>query len=104
MTGFPQSILRFPRDHKAKPCEKPIDLLEYLIRTYSNEGDVVMDNTMGLGGTGVAAVQSGRRFIGIEIDRERFAIAKARITHLMASGGGCSKRVEGEGRVESLAA
>ena len=53
--------------------------MEYLIKTYTNPGDVVLDNTMGSGTTGVAAVQTNRKFIGIEMDREYYEIAKKRI-------------------------
>ena len=61
------------------PTQKPVALYEYLIRTYTNEGDAVLDFCMGSGTTGVAAVQLGRRFIGIEIDPTYFAIAEKRI-------------------------
>lgn len=61
------------------PTAKPIDLLEYLIKTYTNKGDTVLDNCMGSGSTGVACVNTGRNFIGIEIDGEYFKIAKKRI-------------------------
>jgi len=61
------------------PTQKPVALLKHLIRIASNEGDVVLDPFMGVGSTGVACVQTGRRFIGIEIDPQYFAIAKRRI-------------------------
>ena len=61
------------------PTQKPIALMEYLIRTYTNEGEVVLDNCMGSGTTGVAAVRCGRRFIGIEMDARYFEAAKSRI-------------------------
>lgn len=61
------------------PTEKPVDLLEYLIKTYTNTGDIVLDPTMGVGSTGVAAVNTGRDFIGIELDPTYFASAKTRI-------------------------
>lgn len=82
-TGWPKSVLEFAREHKAAPAQKPVALLEYLIRTYTREGDVVLDNTMGLGSTGVAAVRCGRRFVGMEIDRERFRRGKERIVEEM---------------------
>lgn len=79
-TNYPRSILRFPNDSKpVHPTQKPVALMEYLIRTYTNEGELVLDNTMGSGTTGVAAVRSGRRFIGIERDEKYFAIAQERI-------------------------
>lgn len=61
------------------PTQKPIALMEYLIRTYTNEGDTVLDNCMGSGTTGVAARQAGRRFIGIERDEKYFDICVERI-------------------------
>jgi len=61
------------------PTQKPVALMEYLIRTYTNEGEVVLDNTMGSGTTGVACVNTGRNFIGIEKDEKYFEIAKQRI-------------------------
>lgn len=61
------------------PTEKPVNLLEYLIKTYTNEGDVVLDNTMGSGSTGVACVNTNREFIGIELDKDFFDIAVKRI-------------------------
>ena len=64
---------------KVHPTQKPVALMEYLIRTYTNAGDTVLDNCMGSGTTGVAAIQSGRRFIGIERDPDYFAICQKRI-------------------------
>lgn len=61
------------------PTQKPVALLEYLIKTYSNEGETILDNTMGSGSTGVAAVNLNRNFIGMELDPEYFEIAKNRI-------------------------
>ena len=61
------------------PTQKPVALMEYLIRTYTNEGETVMDNTMGSGTTGVACANTGRKFIGIEMDEKYFGIAKERI-------------------------
>ncbi len=61
------------------PTQKPVELLEYLIKTYTNEGETVLDNTMGSGSTGVACVNTNRNFIGIELDDEYFEIAKERI-------------------------
>jgi site-specific DNA-methyltransferase (adenine-specific) len=79
---YPRDVLIFSTDKQKEalhPTQKPVKLLEYLIRTYSNEGDVVMDNTMGSGTTGVAAMNTGRKFIGMEQDPDYFAIAKERI-------------------------
>ena len=64
---------------RVHPTQKPVDLLEYLIKTYTNEGDLVLDFTMGSGSTGVACMNLNRRFIGIEIDEKYFDIAKERI-------------------------
>lgn len=79
-----RSILQFPKvrigDH---PTQKPVALMEYLIRTYTNEGETVLDNCMGSGTTGVACANTGRNFIGIEKDDKYFAIAKARIEAAM---------------------
>lgn len=78
---YPTSILQFSNrvQGNVHPTQKPIELLEYLIKTYSNEGDIVLDNTMGSGSTGVAALHTGRRFIGMEIEDKYFEIAKQRI-------------------------
>lgn len=79
-TNYPRSILRFPHEGKSvHPTQKPVALFEYLIRTYTNEGDTVLDNTMGSGTTGVACRNTGRKFIGIERDPDYFAIAQQRI-------------------------
>jgi site-specific DNA-methyltransferase (adenine-specific) len=61
------------------PTQKPVALMEYLIRTYTNEGDAVLDNCMGSGTTGVACNNTGRKFIGIERDPTYFEIARKRI-------------------------
>ena len=80
---YPKSIINISRDFSAQqqvhPAQKPVPLLEYLIRTYSNEGDTVMDNTMGSGSTGVAARNTNRNFIGIEKDPVFFNIAVQRV-------------------------
>jgi DNA modification methylase len=67
------------------PTQKPVALMEYLIRTYTNEGETVLDNTMGSGTTGVACLNTGRRFIGIEKDPEIFATAHRRIAEAKAA-------------------
>ena len=64
---------------KVHPTQKPVALLEYLIKTYTNEGDLVLDFTMGSGSTGIAALNTNRRFVGIELDEKYFNIAKERI-------------------------
>lgn len=76
-----QSVLPFNSVwHKdMHPCEKPVELLQYLIRTYTNENDVVLDNTMGSGSTIVAAIRENRQYIGIEKEEKYFDIANRRI-------------------------
>lgn len=82
---YPTSIVKFNRDKtkgnktQAHPTQKPVALMEYLIRTYTNEGDTVLDNCMGSGTTGVACINTGRNFVGMERDDKYFAIAKNRI-------------------------
>jgi len=80
-TGWrlPTRILPFNQDRGAHPTQKPVALLEYLIKTYTNEGDTVLDNCMGSGTTGVACQNLNRDFIGIELDDKYFQIAKDRI-------------------------
>ena len=84
----PLSILSFPRDGKrVHPTQKPVALLEYLIKTYTNENEIVLDNCMGSGSTGVACVNTGRNFIGIELDENYFQIAKNRINEALKKNG-----------------
>ena len=81
-TYYPTSIIEISnasKKGKAHPTQKPVALMEYLINTYTNEGEVVLDFTMGSGTTGVACVNTGRRFIGIERDDKYFQIALDRI-------------------------
>lgn len=79
-TAYPKSVLEFANNEKdVHPTQKPVPLLEYLIKTYTNEGEIVLDNCMGSGGTGVACINTGRKFIGIELDEKYFEIAKQRI-------------------------
>ena len=78
----PKSIVIFEKPHPSisiHPTQKPVELLEYLIKTYTNEGDLVLDNVMGSGSTGVACINTNRNFIGIELDQEYFKIAEKRI-------------------------
>lgn len=74
LSGFPVG-----RERGLHPTQKPVALMEYLIRTYTNEGDTVLDNCMGSGSTGVACANTDRRFIGIERDPDYFEIARSRI-------------------------
>ena len=77
---YPVNLIKFNRDkNTTHPTQKPIALLEYLIKTYTNEGNIVLDNCMGSGSTGVACVNTNRRFIGIELDEIYFNVAKERI-------------------------
>lgn len=80
-TRFPSCIKRFSNGNNKNlhPTQKPVALLEYLIKTYTNEGDIVLDNCMGSGSTGVACKNLNRNFIGIELDEKYFNIAKERI-------------------------
>lgn len=83
---FPVSLLKFRTEKGFHPTQKPVPLMEYLIRTYSPDGGAVLDFTMGSGTTGVAAVQSGRSFIGIEADPEHYRTAKHRIAWALDKG------------------
>ena len=79
-TGFPNNVLEFARDKNGiHPTQKPVALMEYLIKTYTLEGETVLDFTMGSGTTGVACKNLGRSFIGIELDPGYFEIAQKRI-------------------------
>jgi site-specific DNA-methyltransferase (adenine-specific) len=83
-TNYPRQALKFTQvDKKVHPTQKPVALMEYLIRTYTNEGETVLDNCMGSGTTGVACVNTKRRFIGIEREPKYFQIAKSRIEAAM---------------------
>ena len=80
---YPKNIITFSNANSSNtslhPTQKPVALLEYLIKTYTNEGETVLDNCMGSGSTGVACVNTNRNFIGIELDETYFNIAKERI-------------------------
>lgn len=86
---YPESIqlfnVRADKD-RFHPTQKPVALMEYLIKTYTNEGDTVLDFTMGSGTTGVACVNTGRKFIGIELDETYFNIAQKRIEEALVNG------------------
>jgi len=82
-TRHPQTILDFPqkwrRQDQVHPTQKPVELLEWLIKAYSKENELVLDNVMGSGSTGVAAKNTNRKFIGIELDKTYFNIAQERM-------------------------
>ena len=82
---YPTNVLNILKDDKRNgknhPTQKPVELMEYLIKTYTKEGETVLDFTMGSGSTGVACVNTKRNFIGIEQDDKYFEIAKERITN-----------------------
>jgi len=83
-TRYPNAIQKFNSDkEKLHPTQKPVALLEYLIKTYTNENDTVLDFTMGSGSTGVAAKNLNREFIGVELDQKYFNIASERINNEM---------------------
>ena len=82
---YPKNIIHIDRVSQNKhlhPTQKPVRLYEYLIKTYTNEGDTVLDFTMGSGTTGVACVQTNRNFIGVELEEKYFKIAQDRINHM----------------------
>ena len=78
-SNYPKQNLAFPNDKGIHPTQKPVALMEYLIKTYTNENETVLDFTMGSGTTGVACKNLNRSFIGIELDKEYFDIATKRI-------------------------
>ncbi len=81
---YPRSVLEIARDTSHHhPTQKPVPLMEYMILTYSNPGDLILDFTMGSGTTGVAAINTGRRFVGIEQDMHYFDVATKRIEAAM---------------------
>ena len=85
-TRYPSSVQKFSNGNNGNvhPTQKPVALMEYLIRTYTNLGDIVLDPFLGSGTTGVAAANTGRRFIGIEMDADYFTVAQARIQKAQA--------------------
>lgn len=83
-TGYPTNILIYPLDkEKLHPTQKPIALLEYLINTYTNEGELVLDNCMGSGSTAVACINTNRNFIGFEKDSSYYDLATKRIEEVV---------------------
>lgn len=87
-TNYPHNILKFNNvGNTVHPTQKPVDLLEYLINTYTEENQIVLDFTMGSGSTGVACMNTGRKFIGIELEEKYFDIAKQRIKESVETAG-----------------
>jgi len=94
-TRYPSSIqlIKNPNNNSLHPTQKPLELLEYLVKTYSNESEIILDNTMGSGTTAIACLNTNRNFIGIELDEHYFAIAKKRVEE---------KRKEKENTIQTL--
>ena len=82
---YPIDIIKFKKDSGLHPTQKPVELLEYLIKTYTNEGETVLDNCMGSGSTGVACINTNRNFIGYELNEKYFEIAEKRINETMCN-------------------
>ena len=80
---YPRSVIKIKKEHKCKgnehPTQKPVELIEYLIKTYSNEGDLILDNCMGSGTTAIACINTNRNFIGFELDKDYYKICIERI-------------------------
>ena len=77
---YPSAIINFPKEGNSwHPTQKPVDLLRYLVLTYTNEGDTVLDNCMGSGTTAIACIKERRHFIGFELSKEYFDKAVRRI-------------------------
>lgn len=76
---YPLSIIRFSKETGLHPTQKPVALFEYLIKTYTNEGETVLDNCMGSGTTAIACINTNRNYIGFELDSEYHAIAEKRV-------------------------
>ncbi len=79
-TGYPKSILKYNRENGLHPTQKPVELMEYLIKTYTNENEIVLDNTMGSGTTGLACLKTNRQFIGIEKEKQYYDVAVRRLS------------------------
>lgn len=95
--SFPRSVIRVANPNVAEaglhPTQKPVDLLKYLVLTYTNEGETVLDCTMGSGTTGVACMRTGRKFVGIELDGGYFQIARKRIEDASRAADGLPKQL-----------
>jgi site-specific DNA-methyltransferase (adenine-specific) len=84
-TNYPKNLIKFNSERGYHPTQKPTELFEYLIRTYSNEGEIILDNCMGSGTTAVACVRTKRNFIGFETEQEYVEIANKRLDNEEAS-------------------
>jgi len=86
-TNYPRNVLEFPAPMAGRqhPTQKPVELMEYLIKTYTNDGEVVLDNCMGSGTTAVACVETGRHYIGIELEEKYCEIARRRVAEATPS-------------------
>lgn len=99
-TNYPSTVLKIGQHINKKgrvhlhPTQKDLDLMEYLVKTYSNEGDLILDNCMGSGTTGVACVKLNRRFVGIELEEEYFNIAEKRIKEVISEVESFDNKVE----------
>ena len=80
-TNYPRQELYFPNEKGLHPTQKPVSLFEYLIKTYTNEGETVLDNCMGSGTTAIACINTNRNYIGFELDKEYYDIANIRINN-----------------------
>lgn len=85
-TNYPSNVLNIKSERGFHPTQKPVPLFEYLIKTYTDEGMTVLDNCMGSGTTGVACMNTNRKFIGIELDEKYFNVAKQRIEGSLTQG------------------
>lgn len=85
-TNYPSNVLNIKSERGYHPTQKPVPLFEYLIKTYTDEGMTVLDNCMGSGTTGVACMNTNRKFIGIELDEKYFNVAKERIEGSLTQG------------------
>lgn len=78
-TGYPLNVLHFPTENGSHPTQKPVPLFEYLIKTYTNEGETVLDNCMGSGTTAIACINTNRNYIGFEMDATYYKVATERV-------------------------
>ena len=83
-TRYPKSVIQFKRETGLHPTQKPVELFEYLIKTYTNEGETVLDNCMGSGTTAIACINTNRNYIGFELDKHYCEIANERIQKAVA--------------------